>query len=95
MKKKKFENYEQERENLKNIEEIIEKSENFTILNGKVTWKEIKQDTKRPMRNFIKKFYYNKNENLKTSNLEELKEDEKENDSQDYIDIDNKNYDFL
>jgi len=47
------------------------------------------------MRNFIKKFYYNKNENLKTSNLEELKEDEKENDSQDYIDIDNKNYDFL
>ena len=95
MKKKKFENYEQERENLKNIEEIIEKSENYTILNGKVTWKEIKQDTKRPMRNFIKKFYYNKNENLKTSNLEELKEDEKENDSQDYIDIDNKNYDFL
>ena len=53
------------------------------------------EKTKRPMRNFIKKFYYNKNENLKTSNLEELKEDEKENDSQDYIDIDNKNYDFL
>ena len=95
MKKNKFENYEQERENLKNIEEIIEKCDNYTILNGKVTWKEIKKDIKRPMRNFIKKFYYNKNENVKNSNLEEIIEDEKENDNENEITTDYKNNDIL
>ena len=95
VKKNIFENYEQERENLKNIEEIIEKCDNYTILNGKVTWKEIKKDIKRPMRNFIKKFYYNKNENVKNSNLEEIIEDEKENDNENEITTDYKNNDIL
>ena len=95
MKKKKFENYEQERENLKIMEEMIDKYENFTILNGKITWKEIKKDIKRPMRHYVKTFYYNKNETIKNSNLEEIKEDKKENDKEDEINTEYKNFDIL
>ena len=47
------------------------------------------------MRNFIKKFYYNKNENVKNSNLEEIIEDEKENDNENEITTDYKNNDIL
>ena len=95
MKKETFDNYEQERENLKIMEEMIDKYENFTILNGKITWKEIKKDIKRPMRNYVKTFYYNKNETIKNSNLEEIKEDKEENDKEDEINTEYKNFDIL
>ena len=95
MKKETFDNYEQERENLKIMEEMIDKYENFTILNGKITWKEIKKDIKRPMRHYVKTFYYNKNETIKNSNLEEIKEDKEENDKEDEINTEYKNFDIL
>ena len=56
--KKVIMNYEQERNILHNIEEEIEKNENLTVLNGKITWKEMKKDVKRQMRNYVKQFYY-------------------------------------
>ena len=36
--------YEQERNNLHKIEEEIEKNENLNVLNGKITWKEMKKN---------------------------------------------------
>ena len=57
-KKKLIMDYEQERNNLHQIEEEIEKNENLNVLNGKITWKEMKKDVKREMRNFVKQFYY-------------------------------------
>ena len=40
------------------IEEEIEKNNNLNVLNGKITWKEMKKDVKRQMRNYVKQFYY-------------------------------------
>ena len=40
------------------IEEEIEKNNNLNVLNEKSTWKEMKKDVKRQMRNFVKQFYY-------------------------------------
>ena len=57
-KKKIIMNYEQERNYLHKIEEEIEKNNNLNVLNGKITWKEMKKDVKRQMRNFVKQFYY-------------------------------------
>ena len=61
---------EQERNILLKIEDEIEKDTNISVLNGKITWKEMKKDFKRPMRNFVKQFYYDYNEeNNNNSNI--------------------------
>ena len=65
--------YEYERNRLKAIEMVLDYNPKYTILNGKVTWKEIKKDIQRPMRNFVKEYYYEKVEEK-----EEMEEDDKE-----------------
>ena len=51
--------------NLREIEQLLEKEIFFTPLNGKISLKEMKKDQKRPMKNYVKKFYYIKPDLLK------------------------------
>ena len=71
--KKNDEDYELARNHLKCFEEKLDDNEKYSILNGKVTWKEIKKDIKRPMRNFVKQYYYAKKEDIK-----DIKDDDKD-----------------
>ena len=73
IKKKNDEDYELARNHLKCFEEKLDDNEKYSILNGKVTWKEIKKDIKRPMRNFVKQYYYAKKEDIK-----DIKDDDKD-----------------
>ena len=82
--KKNDEDYELARNHLKCFEAKLDDNEKYSILNGKVTWKEIKKDIKRPMRNFVKQYYYVKKKDIK----EDIKDDD---DKDDEINTDSNN----
>ena len=60
-----------------NAKNYINHKKDYTFLNGKITVKEMLLDQKRPMKNFVREFYYVKKEDIdKTHDFQlEVRED--------------------
>ena len=50
---------------MKEIEFLFDSDKSYTALDGKTTYREMVKDLKRPMKNYVKEFYYIKPKNLK------------------------------
>ena len=67
----------QEYEKFKLIQQKLDNNKEYTFLDGKITVKEMLLDQKRPMKNFVREFYYVKKEDIdKTQDFKlEVRED--------------------